>query len=178
LRQFLSSEKGDSRRAGIHEIKLPHSLYRLLMKILQDLADGKVISLAAATRELTTQEAANFLGVSRQFLVRLLDQGKIAFHRVGTHRRIYLRAQRVRRAPPVESGTDPRRAPFCASSSKAQRVRRAPPVESGTDPRRAPFCASSSKDLTTFREERDLRRHEAIEQMAREAVADGVYDDF
>jgi excisionase family DNA binding protein len=151
LRQFLSSEKGDSRRAGIHEIKLPHSLYRLLMKILQDLADGKVISLAAATRELTTQEAANFLGVSRQFLVRLLDQGKIAFHRVGTHRRIYLRAQRVRRAPPVESGTDPRR---------------------------APFCASSSKDLTTFREERDLRRHEAIEQMAREAVADGVYDDF
>jgi excisionase family DNA binding protein len=124
LRQFLSSCKGDSRRAGIHQIKLPDSLYRLLVKILQDLADGKVVSLAAATRELTTQEAANFLGVSRQFLVRLLDQEKITFHRVGTHRRIYLR------------------------------------------------------DLTTFREERDRRRHEAIEQMAREALADGVYDDF
>jgi len=99
-------------------------LYRVLIKIVQDLSDGKAVSLTSAAQELTTQEAASFLGCSRQFLVRLLDGGQIPFHRVGTHRRVYLR------------------------------------------------------DLTAFRRQRDLNRHEAIRRMARDAVADGVYDEF
>ena len=51
----------------------------------------------------------------------------------------------MQRTPPNGSGNDPRRAPFCACSSKAQRVRRAPPTELGTGSRRAPFCACSSE---------------------------------
>ncbi len=67
-------------------------------------------------------------------------------HRRGGGWRTMRGAQRVRRAPPTESGTISRRTPFCASSLEAQRVRRAPPTESGTVSRRAPFCASSSED--------------------------------
>src|ERR1022692_1660252 len=89
LRRLLSRDSGVGERRGIHQIKLPDRLYRLLLKIVQDLAEGKAVSLTSAAQEMTTQEAASFLGVSRQFLVRLLDEGKIAFHRVGTHRRVY-----------------------------------------------------------------------------------------
>jgi hypothetical protein len=56
--------------------------------------------------------------------VRLLDEGKIPFHRVGSHRRVYL------------------------------------------------------QDLITYRNERDRRRHEPIQEIARDAVRDGAYDDF
>jgi excisionase family DNA binding protein len=117
-------DHGAKARGGLHHIALPNRLYRLLMKILNDLADGKAVSLTSAAQEMTTQEAASFLGVSRQFLVRLLDEGKIPFHRTGTHRRVYF------------------------------------------------------QDLISFRKERDRRRHVAIEQMARDAVKDGVYDEF
>lgn len=92
LRRFLCESAAvhpDSK--GMHRVQLPNRLYKLLSKIVQDVANGKTISLASAAQEMTTQEAANFLGVSRQFLVRLLDGGKIPFHRVGTHRRVYLR---------------------------------------------------------------------------------------
>jgi excisionase family DNA binding protein len=90
LRQALSRSRGGARRPGIHQIKLPENVYRILVRIVDDLADGKAVSLTSAAQEMTTQEAARFLGVSRQFLVRLLDEGKIAFHRVGTHRRVAL----------------------------------------------------------------------------------------
>jgi excisionase family DNA binding protein len=123
LRRCLGEQRSKGRRK-LHEIELPDKLYRLLLRIVDDLADGKAVSLTAAAQEMTTQRAANFLGVSRQFLVRLLDEGKIPFHRAGTHRRVYF------------------------------------------------------QDLILFRNERDRRRHEAIEQMARDAVKDGVYDEF
>lgn len=118
LRRFLVRGSNAPGQRGIHRISLPEGAYRLLLKIVQDFVDGKAVS------EMTTQEAANFLGVSRQFLVRLLDEGKIAFHRVGTHRRVY------------------------------------------------------RQDLISFRKQRDRRRHAAIGQMAREAVKDGIYDEF
>jgi len=90
LRRLLVRRSGANEPRGTHQIRLPDSLYRLLTKIVQDLADGKAVSLTPAAQEMTTQKAADFLGVSRQFLVRLLDDGKIAFHRVGTHRRVQL----------------------------------------------------------------------------------------
>ena len=121
LREFL---RQDTKTNGRRRIELPDQLYRLLTRIIQDLADGKPVSLTTAKQDLTTQQAANFLGVSRQFLVRLLDQKQIPFHRVGTHRRLHF------------------------------------------------------QDLVAFRSERDRRRHQAIRRMARDAVKQGVYDDF
>jgi excisionase family DNA binding protein len=100
----------------LRNIQLPDAFFQLLVRIVEERAE------ATASPELTTQEGADFLGMSRQFFVRLLDDGKIPFHRVGSHRRVYLR------------------------------------------------------DLIEFRTDRDRRRHAAIEQMARDAVAAGVYD--
>jgi excisionase family DNA binding protein len=58
--------------------------------ILRNLQSGNAISIVPEHRQLTTQRAANILGVSRPFLVGLVEAGKIPFHMVGRHRRIYL----------------------------------------------------------------------------------------
>lgn len=52
---------------------------------------GKAISIVPEHQQLMTQRAADILGVSRPFLVGLLESGQIPFHMVGSHRRIYLR---------------------------------------------------------------------------------------
>lgn len=73
------------------EVQLPDTVHELLLKILKNLQAGKAVSIVVEHQELTTQRAANILGVSRPFLVRLLEEGHIPFHMVGSHRRIYLR---------------------------------------------------------------------------------------
>lgn len=70
---------------------LPDSLYGFLKQLIVDLVEGKSVSIIQKDAQLTTVEAANILGVSRQFLVKLLKDGKIPHHEVGTHRRIYMR---------------------------------------------------------------------------------------
>lgn len=71
--------------------RLPESLYAFLVQLIADLQAGKSVSIIQSQATLTTVEAANMLGVSRQFLVKLLDTGQIPHHKVGTHRRIYMR---------------------------------------------------------------------------------------
>jgi|SRR5579872_6624855 len=74
-----------------HEpLPLPRALYDVLVRAAQMLSHGGAISVLPADRMLTTQEAADFLNVSRTYLVRLLDDGKIPFERVGRHRRVAL----------------------------------------------------------------------------------------
>jgi len=51
---------------------------------------GTSVSVVAGHHELTTQRAATILGVLRPFLVRMLEDGKLAYHMVGSHRRVYL----------------------------------------------------------------------------------------
>lgn len=70
---------------------IPESVYKILLSVVARMQEGKAIAVIPIMEELTTKAAANFLGVSRQYLVRLLDEGKIHFHRTGTHRRIYLK---------------------------------------------------------------------------------------
>lgn len=70
------------------EIELPASAFRLLKDVVHQLAQGHAVSIVPVHMELTTQEAADLLNVSRQYLVRLLEQGAIPFHKAGTHRRI------------------------------------------------------------------------------------------
>ena len=86
-------QEGRTRLVGPdgRQIKLPDTVQELLLKILKNLQGGKAVSIVAEHQDLTTQRAANILGVSRPFLVRLLEDGEIPFHMVGSHRRIYLR---------------------------------------------------------------------------------------
>lgn len=62
-----------------------------MKRIVLALKEGKPIILIPETESITTQAAADFLGVSRPFLIELLNQNRIPHHRVGTHRRIYLK---------------------------------------------------------------------------------------
>jgi excisionase family DNA binding protein len=70
---------------------LPVSLYEFLVKLIADLCEGQSVAIIQNDAQLTTVEAARMLGVSRQFLVKLLEGDEIPFHMVGTHRRIYVR---------------------------------------------------------------------------------------
>ena len=71
--------------------QLPPAALRLLSRILGEIADGHSLSIVPLETGLTTSRAAGFLNVSRPYLCRLLDEGKLPFYFVGTHKRIHLR---------------------------------------------------------------------------------------
>ncbi len=72
-------------------VELPEELYRVLRQVVDALRSGLAVTVAPQTQTLTTQQAADLLGVSRPTVIRLLDDGEIPFERVNTHRRIELR---------------------------------------------------------------------------------------
>jgi excisionase family DNA binding protein len=78
-------------KGGQPVLELPDAIFELLMKILSVMQQGKAISIVPVMQDLTTQQAAELLGISRPFLVKLLEAGKLPFHLAGTHRRIYLK---------------------------------------------------------------------------------------
>lgn len=72
------------------EIELPLSVFQVLRQIIYHMMRGRAISIVPINKELTTQEAADILNVSRPYFVKLLEEGKIPFSEVGTHRRVRL----------------------------------------------------------------------------------------
>ena len=89
----MTMESGQAVLVGPNgrEHPIPTEVQALFLRVLEYLQAGKAISIIPYMQELTTQDAANILGVSRQYLVRLLAASEIPYHKVGTHRRIYLR---------------------------------------------------------------------------------------
>ncbi|WP_394844241.1 excisionase family DNA-binding protein [Pendulispora brunnea] len=70
------------------KIELPEAAFYVLERVAEVLARGDAITLVPTHKELTTQQAANFLNVSRQYLVRLLNANEIPYTKTGKHRRL------------------------------------------------------------------------------------------
>jgi excisionase family DNA binding protein len=69
-------------------VPLPARAVDLIVSVLETMAEGKAVSFIPYAAELTTQQAADFLNVSRPFFVTLLTKGEVAHRMVGTHRRV------------------------------------------------------------------------------------------
>jgi len=88
----LLGQKPQAERASIkldgNDLILPRQALALLRDLLVEMAQGNAVTIVPTHAELTTQEAANILNVSRPHLVKLLEEGAIPFSKTGTHRRI------------------------------------------------------------------------------------------
>lgn len=95
LTQFLAAKPQKLLRVRIEpenepeeSISIPISAFRLLNGILTEMAKGNSVTLIPVHAELTTQQAAQILNVSRPFLIEQLEKGVISYRKVGTHHRI------------------------------------------------------------------------------------------
>ncbi len=84
-RYFLTGIEPDDK------VELPAEIYRVLRQVVEALHQGHAVTVVPVTQTLTTQQAADLLGVSRPTVIKLLDEGKVPYERNGTHRRILLR---------------------------------------------------------------------------------------
>ena len=96
----LASYLGTSQRLALQIVAddtpqevlvVPRDALKLFSHILAEMAQGNAVTLMPIHAELTTQEAADLLNVSRPYVVRLLEEGQMPFRKVGTHRRVLLR---------------------------------------------------------------------------------------
>ena len=92
LRRVLSARPPKFRLVGRkQEATLPSSVSECLERVVEVLARGEAVTIVPVGKDLTTQGAANLLNVSRQYLVRLLEAGRIPFTKTGRHRRVRLK---------------------------------------------------------------------------------------
>lgn len=70
------------------DVEVPPPVARLMLDLLQFIGDGQGVTLVPFGAELSTQQAAEILNVSRPFLVKLIEDKQIPHHMVGTHRRV------------------------------------------------------------------------------------------
>jgi len=95
LRDFMDrADVSSGRPASLvspsgERLEIPTSIYQALVAAVAAMARGNPISIVPIHHELTTQQAAELLNVSRPHLVKLLDEGDIPHHKTGSHRRVY-----------------------------------------------------------------------------------------
>lgn len=104
-------------------VDVPPAVHDILVRVVEAMQAGRAITVAPLEQRLTTSQAAEFLGVSRPTLVKLLEENKIPYEKVTRHRRVRL------------------------------------------------------DDLLAFREQRRTARRSLLDEMTRQAVADGLYND-
>jgi excisionase family DNA binding protein len=78
-------------KGRLHTLQITATALRLLIDVLTEIGKGNAVSIVAIHAELTTQEAADLLNISRPFLVQLLHKGELQFHKIGTHHRLHYR---------------------------------------------------------------------------------------
>jgi excisionase family DNA binding protein len=72
------------------QLTLPAEVFEVLRDVVEAMAHGQAVTIAPVHQRLTTQEAADLLGISRPTLVKLLESGEIPFEQPGRHRRVRL----------------------------------------------------------------------------------------
>ncbi len=87
LKEFPDADRASVKLADT-DLILPRQALSLLRDILADMAQGKAVAVVPQHAEITTQQAAKVLNVSRPYLIQLLEKGELPFTRVGTHRRV------------------------------------------------------------------------------------------
>lgn len=76
---------------AVEPIALPASIFALVVDLLSKLGNGNAVTIVPVEAELTTQQAADYLNVSRPHLIKLLERGDLPFRMVGTHRKVLAR---------------------------------------------------------------------------------------
>lgn len=90
LESLLETERPCLRGREGFDLPLPDPIFHILLNIVQGMKNGRTMTLVPEDETLTTQAAADLLGVSRPYLVRLLEGGKLPFFKVGSHRKVKL----------------------------------------------------------------------------------------
>lgn len=89
LRQLHGVPRPEAKTVMVQaSVMVPLAAFNLFLEILKQMANGNAVTIVPITAELTTQQAAEILNVSRPYVVKLLEENKLPHKKVGTHRRI------------------------------------------------------------------------------------------
>ncbi|HRQ90663.1 MAG TPA: excisionase family DNA-binding protein [Bacteroidia bacterium] len=95
VERLLAEVFGERRPALMNasgeRLELPQPVFDLLVHVLRSIKERRAVVMLPEDEAFTTQAAADYLGMSRPFLIGLLEKGQIPFHYVGSHRRILFR---------------------------------------------------------------------------------------